>query len=192
MSTSSRNFAAPRFTERKQNFVRIQRPGSGPPPWRAESISWRGLTCSAAPAQIQFPSVNESPHRPQVASATTGKKRLMLDRSMRSHQFRSHQFRSHRMTSRRSDNRLEAHAVSHGLNGWQWTWILLSLIYLAICIGFAVFFSSASLPPPDLRVVIVITLMCWSTPVAVIYALGRGVALVTRGLTRPRSQRQSR
>jgi hypothetical protein len=50
------------------------------------------------------------------------------------------------------------------LNGWRIAWILLSLIYLAICIGVAITVTAASVPPPDPRVVIVLTLMCWTAP----------------------------
>ena len=73
------------------------------------------------------------------------------------------------------------------LNGWRIAWILLSLIYLAICIGVAITVTAASVPPPDPRVVIVLTLMCWTAPVAVVYAFGRGIAWLTHAFTRSRA-----
>lgn len=76
--------------------------------------------------------------------------------------------------------------MSPKFNKWQIAWIILSLVYLAVCVGFAAFVTSSSLPPPDLRVVIVLTLLCWTTPVAVVYALGRGLAWLAHALTRTR------
>ena len=78
--------------------------------------------------------------------------------------------------------------ASNKLNRWKIAWVLLSLIYLAVCIGFAAFVTSASVPVPDPKVVIVLTLLCWTTPVAIVYVLGRGIAWIAHALRRMRAR----